>query len=107
MAHALHALLLLAVAALVGYPIYARMRSRVRAGSTRRPVALAGAALAFAAGLALALVVPRHVPETPGSPGTLVAIALLWVLGGSLAFVGLAAFLGAWFTRAPAASSQA
>jgi drug/metabolite transporter (DMT)-like permease len=105
--HALHALLLLALAALVGYPVYARMRSRIRAGASRRSVALAGAALAFAAGLALALVVPRHVPETPGSPATLVAIALLWIVGGSLAFVGLAAFLGAWFARAPGASSRA
>jgi len=105
--HALHALLLLAIAALVGYPIYARMRSRVRSGASRRPVAMAGASVALAAGLALALVVPRHVPETPGSPATLVAIAFLWILGGSLAFAGLAAFLGAWFARAPGASSRA
>jgi MFS family permease len=105
--HALHVLLLLAVAALVGYPIYARMRSRVRAGSTRRPVALAGAALAIAAGLALALVVPRHVPDTPGTPATLVAIALLWILGGSIVFAGLAALLGAWFARAPGATPRA
>jgi hypothetical protein len=99
--HALHALMLILVAAVVGYPVYARARSRVRLGSWRRDVAMAAAALAIMAGFAFALVLPRYVPVTDGSPATLAAIALLWVVGGSLAFTGLAALLGAWFVRAP------
>jgi hypothetical protein len=36
------------------------------------------------------LVAPHYVPETPGSPGTIVAMLFLWFLGGSLGVVGIA-----------------
>jgi len=48
--------------------------------------------------LGLALWLPRRVPETNGSPASLVAIALLWVLGESLVFATLA-LLGAVFAK--------
>ena len=35
------------------------------------------------------LVAPHYVPETPGSPGTIVAILVLWFIGGSLGVVGI------------------
>jgi hypothetical protein len=44
-------------------------------------------------------VAPHFVPETPGSPGTIVAILLLWIVGASLAFVGVAMAAKAFFTR--------
>ena len=46
-----------------------------------------------------AFVLPPHVPETPGSPATLVGVALLWVIGGCLMFTGLMALLGAVVAR--------
>jgi uncharacterized membrane protein YeaQ/YmgE (transglycosylase-associated protein family) len=47
----------------------------------------------------IGLVAPHFVPETPGSPGTIVAILLLWIVGASLAFVGVAMAAKAFFTR--------
>jgi hypothetical protein len=47
----------------------------------------------------IGLVAPHFVPETPGSPGTIVAILLLWIVGGSLALVGIAIAAKAFFTR--------
>lgn len=58
-----------------------------------------GIALGLAIGLGLALFLPRRVPETNGSPASLVAIALLWVIGGSIVFATLPALLGALFAK--------
>jgi hypothetical protein len=49
----------------------------------RKPIALlVGACL-------VGLVAPHYVPDTPGSPGTIVAILVLWFIGGSLGVVGI------------------
>jgi hypothetical protein len=45
------------------------------------------------------LVAPHYVPETPGSPGTIVAILILWFIGGSLGVVGIAIAARAYFSR--------
>lgn len=45
------------------------------------------------------LVAPHYVPETPGSPGTIVAILVLWFLGGSLGMVGIAMAAKAFFAK--------
>jgi hypothetical protein len=47
----------------------------------------------------IGLVAPHFVPETPGSPGTIVAMLLLWIVGGSLALVGIAVAAKALFSR--------
>jgi len=44
--------------------------------------------VALALGLVLALWVPIRIPETTGSPASLVSISLLWLVGGCLAFLG-------------------
>jgi len=50
-------------------------------------------------GAVLALLLPAAVPETPGSPGTIVMLLLLWILGGSFAFAGLAVTIAALLRR--------
>ena len=45
------------------------------------------------------LVAPHYVPETPGSPGTIVAILVLWFIGGSLGVVGIALAMKPVFSR--------
>ena len=67
----------------------ARMRRRI----------LVLCAVGCASALFIAFVVPRWVPETPGSPGTLVVIALLWVMAAVIIFTALPAFLGALTAR--------
>jgi hypothetical protein len=52
-----------------------------------------------AAQLGLALWLPPRNPETNGSPASLVVVALLWVVGGSLAFLTMMALLGAFFAK--------
>lgn len=59
------------------------MPKESKPGLTKAIVLLALACL-------IGLVAPHFVPETPGSPGTIVAMLLLWIIGGSLAFVGIA-----------------
>lgn len=68
------------------------MPNEPKPGLTKAIVLLALACL-------IGLVAPHFVPETPGSPGTIVAILLLWIIGGSLAFVGIAVAAKAFFTR--------
>jgi hypothetical protein len=47
----------------------------------------------------IGLVAPHYVAETPGSPGTIVAILILWFVGGSLAVAGIAIAAKALFSR--------
>jgi hypothetical protein len=68
------------------------MPNESKPGLTKAIVLLALACL-------IGLVAPHFVPETPGSPGTIVAILLLWIVGASLAFVGVAMAAKAFFTR--------
>jgi len=74
------------------------------AGRSRRARAwlLGGNLAAVVLGLVAALWLPHRVPDT-GSSATLVAIVLLWIVGGGLALVGAASFLGA-LTAHPEAS---
>ena len=61
-------------------------------------------AVSAAAGLVLSVWLPHHVPETPGSPGTIVMILLLWLVGGPMALFGIFGWLGAFFAPAPPGS---
>jgi len=62
-------------------------------------------ALSFVAGLVIALWLPHRVPLTEGSAATMVAILVLWIAGGSMAIMGLAGLIGAWFSRPPPEST--
>lgn len=57
-----------------------------------------GVAMLFV-GAVLALLLPGFVPDTPGSPATLVMLLMLWILGGALALLGLAVALVALLRR--------
>lgn len=57
------------------------------------------ACIALGLGLVIALWLPGRVPETPGSPATIVALLVLWIIGGGLAFVGVTTILGALLAR--------
>jgi hypothetical protein len=52
-------------------------------------------AVAAILGALLAFWLPHRVPETSGSPASLVFILLLWIIGGGLLFLGVASCLGA------------
>ena len=92
-------LLLAAITALIAVPVFLRARASARRSARARNRSLAVSGAAVVIGLALSLWLPRLVPETPGSPGTLVAVVLLWIVGGGLALLGGASFIGALVAR--------
>ncbi len=92
-------LLLIAVAAIVLVPLFFRARASARRSPRARKRLLAGNGIAVIIGLALSLWLRRLVPETPGSPGTLVVVLLLWIVGGGLAVLGGVSFMGAIIAR--------
>ena len=59
---------------------------------------MGGNGAAVVLGLIAALWLPSRVPDT-GSAATIVAIVLLWIVGGGLALMGGVAFLGAMMAR--------
>ncbi len=91
---------LLVLAALgIAVPIFLRTRARAAFSSAARLRIITLSTVGLALGLGLALWLPPRIPETNGSPASLVAVALLWVIGGSLAFLTLPALLGALFAK--------
>ena len=92
-------LLLLVVAAAAGYPVFRQAQRRARVTRQARTALLVRSVIGLVMGGVLALVLPQFVPETPGSPATIVALLLLWIVGGGLAFLSLAALAGALTAR--------
>ena len=88
-------LLLLAVAVGIAAPVFLSARDRARQSAATRGRLILGGAAGVAAGLVAALWLPHLVPQTQGSPATIVAIVLLWTLGGGFAFLSLALLVGA------------
>ena len=88
---------LLLIAMLVAVFIGARRRAAV-ARSARTRLLMSGVA-SVALGLVAIVWLPRLLPETPGSPGTLVGVALLWIMGSLLVGFGIPVLLGAWLVR--------
>lgn len=76
--------------------------AHARAGRSLRARAwlLGSTTLATVLGLVAALWLPPRVPDT-GSPATLVAVVLLWILGGGVALLGLVSFIGALTAHPP------
>ena len=97
-------LLLIALGAgLAALMVFAGRKIASRSVAERRRL-LRLCAVSAAAGLVLSLWLPHYVPETPGSPGTIVAILALWLIGGPMAFFGVFGWLGAFFAPAPPGS---
>ncbi len=95
-------LLALAGLAWMGWVIFGTTRRRAAGSPRRRRGLVAGSLLMIAGGAAVAFWLPHRVPDTPGSPAALVAILLLWLIGGGFVFVGAASLLGAALARGPA-----
>ncbi len=88
--------------------IVAETRRRLRRRPARRPGLLASAIAALVAGAIVAFWLPPRIPETPGSPATMVGMLLAWLMGGGLLLIGLGTLLGILTTRrAPADAAGA
>ena len=99
-------ILLTLTAIVIAVPLFLRSRTRAEQSTAMRTRLITISALALALGIGMTFWLPRRVPETNGSPASLVAIALLWVIGGSIVFASLPALLGALFAKpAPTAKS--
>jgi hypothetical protein len=97
--------ILLVVFGLVGWTMARSIRDRASQSPALRRRLLLRACIALILGLVIAAWLPGRVPETPGSPGTIVILLVLWVIGGGLAFVGVTMILGVLLARRPADDS--
>jgi hypothetical protein len=90
--------LLLATAA-VAAPITLAARHRARQSKHARRRLLVASGLGLVAGATLAFWLPHQMPDTSGSPASLVAVVLFWIIGGAILFLSGAAFAGAVLGR--------
>jgi hypothetical protein len=95
MGPAISTLLLFALLGSIGYAGY---RSAQSSRVLKRRILLGGTALIIVIGLAVWFLSTK-VPETPGSPGTLVMLTLIWLFGGVGAVLMFATMVGAMFAR--------
>ena len=90
--------LLLATSA-VAVPITLAARHRARQSKHARRRFFVGSGVGLVAGATLAFWLPHQMPDTTGSPASLVAVVLLWIIGGGILFLSGAAFVGAVLGR--------
>jgi ABC-type branched-subunit amino acid transport system permease subunit len=83
--------------------MFLRARERARQSPQLRSRHMLSGAIAAVLGAVMAFWLPHRVPETSGSPASLVLILLLWILGGGLLFLGVASLLGAAMASPPSA----
>ena len=88
----------IAVAAMLAWLVFTNAGIAARRSATRRRWVLLANAFAAVIGLVLSLWVGLRLTET-GAPAGRVTAILLWIVGGGLMFFGIAAYLGAFFTR--------
>jgi len=88
----------IAVAAMLAWLVFTNAGIAARRSDARRGWVLFANAFAALIGLVLSLWVGLRLTET-GAPAGRVTAILLWIVGGGLMFFGIAAFLGAFFTR--------
>src|SRR5262249_50827857 len=93
-----------AVAAMVLWVVFASAGALARRSQTMRQLVLAGNFGVTVLGLVVGLWLPSRIPEPSGSPASVVAVVLLWIVGGSLALLGATAFVGAFLARPAAAA---
>ena len=99
-------LILVVVFGLVGWSMARTVRDRARQSPALRRRLLIRASVALLLGLIIGLWLPGRVPETQGSPASMVAMLVLWVVGGGLVLVGVTTILGALLAR-PSADGPA
>jgi hypothetical protein len=79
--------------------VFAVARRRASQSASARRIVITCNAVAVSLGLLLAICLPSRIPATDGSPASLVATVLLWILGGGLSILGLVAMLGGMLGR--------
>jgi hypothetical protein len=84
-----------AVAGVFGWMVFTKMRQRARASSEARLGIITRMAIGSFLGAVLAFWVSTHIPETPGSPASMVGVILAWLVGGGLLFLSLCGLAGA------------
>jgi hypothetical protein len=97
--------ILVVVFGLVGWSMARTVRDRARQYPALRPRLLTSACIALVLGLIIGLWLPGRVPETQGSPATIVAMLLLWIIGGGLVLVGVTTLVGVLLARPDASSN--
>ena len=95
----IRALLLLALLLLVCGGIFTGARRAATASRRARTRVIIASALGIVAGLWVAFVLPRRLPDTPGSPAMLVGVLALWFIGGGALVVAVPSLIGASFAR--------
>ena len=78
---------ILLVAMLIGIGYAATRKARQSAGGRNRALGLGIGQIVV--GLVIGLAIPPFVPETQGSPASLVLIVILWLVGATLVLGGL------------------
>jgi hypothetical protein len=80
---------------------------RVASESTRmRFRILIGSGVGIIGAVFMIFIVPRWLPETPGSPGTLVGVALLWIFAAVILLGAVPALIGALSARTDGEGSE-
>ena len=73
----------------ITYLIYRSAAERAAESARARTRLIRGSIASIVSGAAIGIWGTTHVPETPGSPGTLVMLALIWIVGGGLIYTGI------------------
>lgn len=87
----------MAVIALFGFWVYVDTRRRAIGSPRIRDALLRRTALGVVTGAVLSLWLPQRMSVASESPASMVAVVLLWIVGGGLLFLSIASFAGAYF----------
>lgn len=94
-------LLSLLILAAILWGIFTGARRTATLSRRARRGVLAGATVGIVAAVAAILLLPRLVPDTPGSPAALVFITLIWLVGGVGLLMAVPALFGAFVAKPP------
>jgi hypothetical protein len=94
-------LLLLALGLIVCGAIFTGARRLAMVSRRARTRTIVLSFIGIAAGAWVAFILPRRVPDTPGSPAMLVGVLALWFLGGSLLVLAVPSMAGAVMAKPP------
>ena len=103
----MRSLLLLALLLTVCWGIFTGARSLATVSRRARMRTIILSALGIVAGLWVAFVLPRRVPDTPGSPAMLVGVLALWFIGGSVLVLAVPSMIGAVVAKPPTKEGDA
>jgi membrane protease YdiL (CAAX protease family) len=97
----LETLLAVVLGAAAVYWVYLKTQQRAAQSARGRRWLIVRTSAGALVGLAVGVVLPQFVGETPGSPASLVVLLVLWVVGGVLLTLSAAALAGAYRAKPP------